>query len=493
MKSGTRKEGFWGYFARGIFASRLGLLGAGITTISAVLIIVTLAMTLMGMEFGAYQGLITYLLLPTFFMLGLACIPLGSWLAWRTARKKGGSEAVPRPFVVDLGNPAHRRFWGSIAVLTSINLVLLLSISYQGYHYTESTEFCGKLCHSVMEPEYAAYQRSPHAHVDCVECHIGSGASWFVKAKVSGLRQVWGVMTNNFSRPIPAPIDDLRPARDTCEQCHWPELFHGNSLKAFEKAGDDNKPTDSKVTALLLHVGGRDSKTGEYHGIHWHVSRDNLVEYRASDRARQKIKEIRVTRPGGKTENFVREDLPQVQEGTEWRSMDCIDCHNRPTHVFETPEMAVDRLILKGLLAADLPSIRDAGLAATKGEYTDRKAAQSGIRAALLAYYKENNPDFAASSTPAIEKAADVLFEQAYAVNVYERLNIGWGTYTSQLGHRNDQGCFRCHDDEHKSKDGQSIGQDCESCHSILTEDERRSEMNSDLKSYLFLETKKEE
>ena len=220
MKSETRKEGLWGYLARGMFSSRLGLLGAGVATISAILIIVTLIMTLMGMEFGAYQGIVTYLLLPAFFVGGLLCIPLGSWLAWRKARRQGGADSAPRPFVIDLSRPAQRRFWGGIALLTAVNLVLLLSISYQGYHYTESTEFCGKLCHSVMEPEYAAYQRSPHAHVDCVECHIGSGASWFVKAKISGLRQVWGVLANDFHRPIPTPIDNLRPARDPCEQCH---------------------------------------------------------------------------------------------------------------------------------------------------------------------------------------------------------------------------------------------------------------------------------
>jgi len=493
MKSETRKEGFMSSFARGVFSSRLGLLGAGVTTISAVLIIVTLAMALMGIEFGAYQGLVTYLLLPAFFVGGLACIPLGSWLSWRAARKRGGDDAAPHPFVIDLSLPAHRRFWGSVAVLSVINLVLLLSVSYQGYHYTESTEFCGKLCHSVMEPEYAAYLRSPHARVDCVECHIGSGASWFVKSKLSGLRQVWGMLANDFSRPIPTPIDNLRPARDTCEQCHWPELFHGNRLKAFEKAADDDKPTDSKVTALLLHVGGRDNRSGEYHGIHWHVSRDNLLEYRAVDRARQQIREIRVTGTIGKSETFVREDLPPLPAGAEWRSLDCIDCHNRPTHIFETPEEAVDRLILKGILPAALPSIRSAGLAAIKAGYPDRESAQKGIHAALLAYYKENNPDFAAASASAIEKAADVLFSQAYALNVYELLNIDWNTYVSQLGHRNENGCFRCHDDEHKSKDGGSIGQDCESCHSILTEDERRSEMNADLKSYLFLETETEE
>ena len=468
---------------QGVMSSRLGLVGSGIATISAALIVASFLMESLGVQFGPYQGIITYLMLPTFFLIGLIMIPIGSYLFNRDG-KSGAIEI--KPFVIDLNNPKHRRFWGLVAALTLVNIVLLSTFSYKGYHYTESTKFCGMLCHSVMEPEYKAYKHSPHSRVDCVECHIGPGASWFVKSKLSGLRQVYGVIADDFSRPIPSPIENLRPARDTCEQCHWPSFFHGNRLKVFQKAATDDKPDDALVTALLLYVGGRSEKTGEYHGIHWHVSRDSIVEYRATDKKRYNIRDIRVTHSDGSREEYVKSDLPELPQDAEWRSMDCIDCHNRPSHIYETPEQAVDRLILTGKVDTALPDIRSASLEAIKGEFESQETARVGIYKYLKSYYGEKHQSVAETKAESIQKLAETLYEEGYARNVYPRLNIKWNTYASHLGHQNDLGCFRCHDEEHESKSGKTIEQDCESCHSILVEDERRSALKEDMRTLLF-------
>ena len=124
-----------------------------------------------------------------------------------------------------------------IACATILNIMIFGFASYQGVTYMDSTTFCGLTCHTVMAPEFSAYQNSPHSRVDCVECHIGPGAGWFVKSKLSGLRQVVAVTFKTYSRPIPSPVKYLRPARETCEHCHWPQRFSGDKFILKTKIG----------------------------------------------------------------------------------------------------------------------------------------------------------------------------------------------------------------------------------------------------------------
>jgi len=480
------RASLWRLLARGMWSSRLGVFGVVTTTLSAGLILAAFATELIGVDAGPYQGLVTYLLLPALFVFGLVLIPIGSYLVRAESLRRGESADAIKPIIVDLSQPSHRRFWGVVMLLSVINIAILFAVSYKGYHYTESTAFCGTLCHSVMEPEYTAYQRSPHARVACVECHIGPGAPWFVKSKLSGLRQVWAVTTGDFSRPIPTPVADLRPARDTCEQCHWPEAFHGNRPKVFREVAAEGDPKDALVTAVMLHVGGREAATGRYSGIHWHVSQQNLVEYRASDDKRLQIREVRVTDAAGKSTLFVKADMPPVPADAPWRTMDCVDCHNRPSHVYESPEAAVDRRILDGRIDAALPGVRDVVLQATTAVYASRDEAKQGIREAILGHYRRVHPELFAEKRLSLIAAADVAYQDIYAPNVYPALGIGWNTYPSHLGHANDKGCFRCHDDEHAAPSGEKIRQDCDLCHNILTEDERESALGDDLKNVLF-------
>ncbi|MGM0577901.1 MAG: NapC/NirT family cytochrome c [Myxococcota bacterium] len=473
---------------RGLVASRLALVGVGLTTVSAVLILSAMILEWTGMlSLGAYAGLITFLVLPIFFVFGLVLIPLGSWLAWRRARRDGEHEG-PTPFVIDLTIPSHRRFWGLVGVLTVVNVLILTGLSYEGYHYTESTQFCGKTCHSVMEPEFEAYKRSPHARVDCVECHIGPGASWFVKSKLSGLRQVYGVIADDFSKPIPTPIHNLRPARDTCEQCHWPEFFHGKRTKLFTKAMGEDGVEDPTVTALALKVGGRSAETGEYHGIHWHVSKDNKVEYRDVKGERMVIPEVRVTTPDGEVVTYVDPELPEPPADSEWRTMDCIDCHNRPTHIYQMPEESVDELLLDGQLPGDMPRLREAAIEAIQVEYPTKAEAEQRMDEELKKAYAELVDEVSEDEEAKLAAAADTLFREAYAINVYPRLNIEWGTYPSHLGHQSEAGCFRCHNDKHEDPEGNTIGQDCDQCHVILAEEQRISEIDSAVAKSLFFD-----
>lgn len=450
---------------RDLWSSRLSLAGAALVTVSAVLILVAFLLDVLGLSQGQYHGLVAYAFLPVVFMLGLLMIPAGVWAARRRAKRAG---AALQPLQIDLQNPAHRRKIVIFLLLTMMNSVILSIALYQGYHYTESTSFCGTVCHTVMEPEYSAYLRSPHARVPCSECHIGQGASWYVKSKLSGLRQVWAVMTGSYSRPVPSPVHDLRPARETCEQCHQPDFFHGNRIVTREQIGAGG---ERLITAVVLKIGGREAGTGRYTGIHWHVSPENRVEYVASDSRRFQLKRIRSIRPGGEVREFVKESLPEPPAGAEWRVMDCVDCHNRPSHIFEDAERAVDREMVSGAISPVLPGIRELAVQALTAGTAYRDPAKD-IKAFLIRHYTDSSPAILVNQGPALDAAAKVL-AVIYARNVFPEMKVDFQTHPDHLGHRKEEwGCFRCHDEEHRTSAGRTISQDCGLCHELILQEE---------------------
>jgi hypothetical protein len=179
--------------------------------------------------------------------------------------------------------------------------------------------------------------------VACVDCHIGPGAGWFVRSKVSGLRQVFAVTFHMYPRPIPSPVQNLRPAQATCEQCHWPQRFTGDKFLVNTSYKDDEKNTP-QTDVFLMKVGGRTWQGSV--GIHGHHLADGVrIRYISTDADRQTIPVVDYTDDHGKTTEFVSTDTKPTKEQLEkgdHRVMDCVDCHNRPTHTFDLPENAVD-------------------------------------------------------------------------------------------------------------------------------------------------------
>jgi len=311
----------------------VSLLGAALTTATAVLILTLFGIGLVGYEGGPYIGILTYLVLPAFFLLGLLLIPAGIWRQRkRTRRALERGEPPPTFPIIDLNKDRVRRAILVLVAATAVNLAILSVATYKGVEVMDSTAFCGTTCHTVMAPEYATYRRSPHARVKCVSCHIGPGADWFVKAKLSGAWQVASVAFDLYPRPIPTPVHDLRPARETCEQCHWPARLVGDRLKVITRYAEDEASTERKTVALLK-VGG--TGEGESHGIHWHVDPRIRIRY-LGEPSRKVIDEVELTRADGSVKRFVStavSDATETGEGTrDWRVMDCVDCHNRPTH-----------------------------------------------------------------------------------------------------------------------------------------------------------------
>lgn len=456
----------WNHMIRGLWRSPVGLLGVLITTTSITLLVIGVLADISGASFfdNPYAGVATYMILPGGMIFGLMLIPVSIYLRRKQWLQFGMDTA---PLKLNLSDRKHQGFIVGFVILTVVNMTILVVVGYEGYHFTDSPYFCGMVCHQVMEPEYVAYQRSPHSRVVCVDCHIGPGAEWFVRAKISGLRQVKAVLTNNYSRPIPAPVHELRPARDTCEDCHWPEKFHGKKLKKFTEFSNDNQQ-EPEVQELALHIGGHNLETDKFEGIHWHVSKDVKVSYLATNRERTQIAKVRVKRPDGSTDEFVKNDIEVEEgEGQEWRTMDCIDCHNRPTHIYDMPEKVVDSGLSSRKINRDIIGIREDSLTVLTKDYSTREEAQSNMTNNLLALQKERNPEQADRYVQDIEKAGAYLVE-SYLGNVWPKMNVLWGTYKLHLGHQyadEGYGCWRCHDDEHENTSGETISQDCSLCH----------------------------
>ena len=442
-------RGLWENCLWAMWRTPLGLIGVATTTISIVLMMIGLALDMLGLVDNPYFAALCYMILPGFMVLGLLIIPLSCWIHSKHWMKDSlAAELTDKALCIDLSNAKHRKYMIGFLALSVVNVAILTIIGYEGYHFTDSPYFCGKLCHQVMEPEYNAYLRSPHAKVRCVECHIGPGVSWFVKAKISGLRQVAAVMTDDFSRPIPSPVEHLRPARDTCEECHWPEKFHGKKVKTFYSF-TNNDQENPEITDIALHIGGRNPYTDDFEGIHWHVSKDVKVEYMPLNKKRTAIGTVRVTLPDGVTEEFNIEGAEaehgedaEAGEELHWRTMDCID--------------------------PGLAGIREDGIAVLEKEYTSRDEAKELMIKTLLELQAErHDTSYAQENEEKIVKAGQFLLE-TYMNNIWPAMKIDWGTYRQHLGHQyadDGYGCFRCHNDEHQTKTGKVIPQDCDLCH----------------------------
>lgn len=410
-----------------------------------------------GKATNPYVGILTYLVAPMFTLLGVGLIVLGMFLRRREVRLRG----EPIPLVIDLSRSRDRRILGYFVGGSALFLVVTAIGSYHSYHFTESTTFCGQACHTVMEPEMVTYQHAEHARVACVQCHIGPGAKWFVKAKLSGLHQVYAVFANSYPRPVPTPIANLRPAQDTCEQCHWPEKFSGNLVRTYTHFLSDATNTEYSAS-LMLRVGGGAAHRGPVEGIHWHTSKDHRVEYLATDPLRLKIPWVRLTDQDGKVTEFRSPGFTNTVNPAEIRVMDCIDCHNRPAHRYETPNESVDNAIALGTLDRTLLSVRSNATQILTAEYSTKSDAFAQITAKVQEAWP-NDPRNATTT-----ETLKGIYERTF----FPEMKANWRAYPEHIGHKDWPGCVRCHDDKHASTDGSRVigFKDCSQCHVLLAQ-----------------------
>lgn len=405
-----------------------------------------------------YVGILTYLVAPGFLIIGLTLVALGTVLRWWKIKRTHGAAV---PLKIDLSRPRDRRLMGFFLAAAVVFLLISALGSYETYRFTGSVEFCGEACHTVMKPELVTYLHSPHARVACVECHIGPGAEWYVRSKLSGTYQVYAVLADKFPRPIPTPVKNLRPAQDTCEQCHWPQKFAGNLERTYSYFLGDETNTPFTVR-MSMKVGGGDPEHGPVGGIHWHMNVANRVEYIATDEAHQEIPWVRLTDAQGVVTEFRTPRFTNDISRQTVHRMDCVDCHNRPSHRYQTPNDAVNLALSLGHLDRALPWIKTNAVFVLTRPYTNELQATRAIATQLAERYPNE---------PRIKSAINAV-QHIYTNNFFPEMRAAWNAYPDNIGHTDWPGCFRCHDDKHKTADGRRTikANDCNACHTILAQ-----------------------
>ena len=461
------------------------IVGAAISVISAGLIIFLFILDIFSAEANTYMGILTYIIIPSFLIVGLLLIAYGIFRE-RKRQKLGKSRERKFP-VIDLNDPKKRAVVVTFSVGTIVLLMFSAFGSFKAYEYTETDEFCGTVCHKVMEPEYTAYLDSPHSRVGCVGCHIGSGTSWYVKSKFSGAYQVYSVLFNKYSRPIPTPVHALRPAEGTCEQCHTPSHFFNEKKVDYTYYLSDEQNTKS-TTSMLIKIGGGKSDFGSIEGIHWHVNPDIEVSYIHSDERRLEIPWVKVKSKDGK-ETIFRDKSSKLDEKKfnqdNLRTMDCIDCHNRPSHIYHQPDKMMNENLNKGIIDETLPYIKSLGVEVLEENYKTKQQALETIEQRINDFYLSNYPDIYKSKTTSIKQSIEVV-KKIYARNYFPYMNANWKHFPDNIAHTYTPGCFRCHDGNHVSDDGKVISNDCNSCHLIISQTSNSGEKRVDLSGLKF-------
>jgi nitrate/TMAO reductase-like tetraheme cytochrome c subunit len=450
-------------------ANWISRIGVVLVTSSVVFWLFLFPMSVRGEGAHPYLGILEFLVIPSIFFAGLGLIPIGMWFRSRGEHKHGSYPSTFPPLT--LRHTEFRHLVIFVGITTVINLILGSLFTYQAVGYMDSVSFCGETCHKVMHPEFAAYQNSPHSRVECVACHIGPGASWFVKSKLSGVGQLFAVTFNTYPRPIPTPVHNLRPARETCEACHWPQKFAADRLRIIQNYADDEANTLTKTVLLMRIAGGHGSP-----GIHGaHLGPGVTIHYSPADESRQTIPRVEYRNSStGRSAVFIAGDAkPDAVNKLPTRLMDCMDCHNRPTHTLELPERAVNRAMTSGAISPALPFVKKRGVEVLKKSYANQAEAEKAIRAAFRQFYPDSPP-------AQVSSAVDALIA-IYDRNVFPEMKVTWGTYPNNIGHMDFPGCFRCHDDNHAASDGKKIVQDCNTCHQMLAMDEPAPKILTDL------------
>jgi nitrate/TMAO reductase-like tetraheme cytochrome c subunit len=457
---------------RSLYRHPLAAVGGALVGAGVFAFIILLAIDLTSGRENPYRSLVTFIAVPAVITVGAILFLLAIRIQVVQARRRG--EKVRFNLRIEPSDPRYmRNLWLFLGLLAALLLLVGFS-SFKAYEATDTVAFCGESCHTVMEPQAVTYQDSAHARVPCAECHIGPGASFWVKAKVDGLRQVWRTVTNSYDRPVATPIEDLRPAQETCEQCHWPDQFYGQKLVniSYYQTDEDNSPWS---ISLLVNVGGGNPRTGELEGIHWHMIGGNTIEYAATDRERQEIAYVRRTDQFGNVSEYFAPESPvsSVEEledaDLDLRRFDCIDCHNRPSHHFLPPATAMNLQMSKGNISAALPFVRKVGLELLNAPYETREEANEAIATGLDDYYRVEYPDQHDELAAEIQRASESLLS-IYNENFFPEMRTDYRVRTNNLSHFVNDGCFRCHFSELETAQGVRISSGCESCHAVVAQ-----------------------
>lgn len=439
----------------------LSLAGMVLAAAALFAFVLLFSMDLFAAHANPYMGILAYVVAPMFLLMGLAMVVLGYILESRKIRKSVPGARSEFVLHVDLSRKRDRRLMVGFVGGSFVFLFLTAFGSYETYHLMETNSFCGETCHTPMEPEFKAYQHSAHAQVDCVACHIGPGTTAYIRTKVNGVKQLYHQILGDFDRPIEILNPNLRLAQETCQTCHWSQKHFGNLQKTYRHFLADETNTPFTVQ-MILKVGGSDPVHGPVEGIHSHMNVSNKIEFISLDEKRLMIPWVRVTDPNGKVTEYRTEEFKDDVSKHPIRNMDCMDCHNRPAHNFASPNDAVDQAMAMGRIDPSIPWAKAKVVKVLAQSYSTREEAQQKIEESLRAEY----PD---------DKRVDSLITETKAIykqNFFPEMKADWRAHPNFIGHKDSNGCFRCHDGKHMASDGKTSikGSDCNACHLIVAQ-----------------------
>lgn len=447
-----------------ILRSKLALWGAISFLLLFPVFFVSILIDLQGNTENPYFSLLLYLIFIPLILIAVILMLSGLLMAKRSGKRGGYFYDTLKDVLCDaIKFNKLRKTVYLFTFLLSFSLVMLGTILSKAYHYTESVSFCGMFCHRIMGPELISYNGSPHSRVKCTACHIASTSNEGPSHKLIGLRQLMITIGGNYPRPIPTPLKSLRPDREICEKCHRPENFHGHKLY-FKNLFLSDKENTQVQTVMIMKIGHVGYGGHFAKGVHWHISPEHSVYYNTSLDGKRIVR-VSLNDEDGHRQEFVERGQYPADMGPD-RLMDCMDCHNRPTHIFPSPEEAIDKKIRDKQIPAALPYVKQQALKAITGRFTTQEEAFEQIDLNLSQWYKDNYPDIWKDRHSLIEKAISGA-QQAYAENVFPEMGIQWGTYPDFIGHI---GCFRCHNDSFTDAYGNTISGACDLCHIILTQ-----------------------
>ncbi len=346
---------------------------------------------------GQSPSLLTSAFSPTwwrrrFLVVGLILIPLGMMVERRRRLRAVGAP----PHFRQAGPEQSRRNaarWRSCSAFVVIFTLMSAVGSYKAYEFTDSVQ--------VLRPAL------PHGHASGVHRLSGIAArarrlrrvprrlGRELVCEVEALGRAPGVLhrDGDLSRGrFLRRYSNLRPAPQTCEQCHWPKKFWGAQLKVFTHYGSDEQNTP-RVIRLLIKTGGGDPALGQAGGgIHWHMNIANKITYFATDEQRQVIPWVRVEDQQGHVTEYIDQGQSahtrSRSTSANKRRMDCIDCHNRPTHIYVPPDLSVDRSMTGHSIDATLPFIKQQGVQVLTADYKTTDEAQKAIAESINKFYR---------------------------------------------------------------------------------------------------------
>jgi hypothetical protein len=451
-----------------LFRNYVSFVGAAIFTAALASDGLLFLMEITSKAENPYLGILTYVILPAFLILGLLLVVLGIVLERRRRRKHSPEEILAYPRL-DLNDPHSRKAFFVFLFMTFLFISASAFGSYKAYEYSDSVSFCGETCHTVMKPEHIAYLAGAHARVRCVDCHVGPGVGWYVRSKLSGAYQLYSVTFKKYPRPITTPVHNLRPAQDTCEQCHWPEKFFGAQLKVFNHYAYDEQ-NSLRQRRMLINVGGGSPMTGLVTGIHWHMNIANQIDYISTDEQRQVIPWVRIKDSKGNVTEYFDRNRPlspqQIAAGLK-RKMDCVDCHNRPAHVYLPPDLATDLGFVSGRMDPTIPYLKRKAVEVLSKPYQTTDEALVSIENNLNEFYRTNYADVYGQKQASLKNSITEV-KRIFSTYFFPEMRTDWQTHPNNIGHYYFTGCFRCHDGEHVSNTGKVITNNCNVCHTVI-------------------------